>query len=166
MSLVQLLRDWERWAAELLESHLSYPVLAYFRSQHDNQYWLASLTTILDTCALVRVGVEKVPPAQAELTFAIARHAVVDLSHIFTTQLDRSEDRLPPAALAELRGVLAAAGVKLRDDAEADERLAELRSMYEPYVISLARRLRLTVPPWYFPGEHTDNWQASGWEHA
>lgn len=165
-ALRQLLHDWERWSAELLESHLSYPVLAYFRSHHDNQSWLASLTVILDTCALVMVGLEGACERQAELTFAITRHAVVDLSHIFTTNLDRSEDRLPPAALAELRGVLAAAGVRLRADAAADERLTELRSMYEPYVISLAHRLRLTVPPWYFPGEHTDNWQASGWEHA
>jgi hypothetical protein len=165
-ALRQLLHDWERWSAELLESHLSYPVLAYFRSHHDNQSWLAALTVILDTCALVMVGLEGACERQAELTFAITRHAVVDLSHIFTTHLDRGEDRLPPAALAELRGVLSAAGVRLRNDAAADERLAELRSMYEPYVISLARRLRLTVPPWYFPGEHTDNWQASGWEHA
>ena len=165
-ALRQLLHDWERWSAELLESHLSYPVLAYFRSHHDNQSWLAALTVILDTCALVMVGLEGACERQAELTFAITRHAVVDLSHIFTTHLDRGEDRLPPAALAELRGVLSAAGVRLRADAAADERLAELRSMYEPYVSSLARRLRLTVPPWYFSGEHTDNWQASGWEHS
>src|SRR5499425_1421022 len=42
-ALRKLLQDWERWSAELLESHLSYPVLAYFRSQHDNQSWIASL---------------------------------------------------------------------------------------------------------------------------
>jgi len=53
--LRQLLHEWEFWSAELLESHLSYPVLAYFRSQHDNQSWLAALTTILDTAALVMV---------------------------------------------------------------------------------------------------------------
>ena len=50
-ALRQLLHEWERWSAELLEGHLSYPVLAYFRSQHDNQSWLAALTAILDTCA-------------------------------------------------------------------------------------------------------------------
>src|SRR5207248_1750142 len=52
-----LLADWERWAAELLESHLSYPVLSYYRSQHDNQSWVATLTMILDTSALVIAGV-------------------------------------------------------------------------------------------------------------
>jgi hypothetical protein len=32
-ALCVLLKDWELWCAELMESHLSYPVLAYFRSQ-------------------------------------------------------------------------------------------------------------------------------------
>src|SRR5438105_1805696 len=50
------LREWEHWSAELLESNLSFPVLSYFRSQHDNQSWLATLTAILDTCALLMVA--------------------------------------------------------------------------------------------------------------
>ena len=84
-ALRELLKDWEHWCAELMESHLSYPVLAYFRSQHDNQSWIASLTAILDTSALVMVGIEGACEKQAELTFAIARHAVVDLSQVFGT---------------------------------------------------------------------------------
>jgi hypothetical protein len=165
--LRHLLHDWEYWASELLESHLSYPVLAYFRSHHENQSWLAALTAILDTCALVMVGLEGACERQAELTFAMARHAVVDLSHVFHSTLDRGgEDRLPPNRLTEMRQFLAEAGLRLRSDEDADERLISLRSMYEPYVASLARHLRLTVPPWYIPGDHTDNWQTSGWEHA
>src|SRR5262249_40519937 len=83
--LDRLLGEWERWSAQLLESHLSYPVLCYFRSQHDNQSWLRALTTVLDTCALVMVGVEGGPVWQARMTFAIARHAVVDIAQIFKT---------------------------------------------------------------------------------
>jgi hypothetical protein len=82
--LGQLLYDWERWSAELLETHLSYPVLAYFRSQHTNQSWLAALTAILDTCALIMAGMNDGPTRQAQLTFAMARHAVADLAQIFT----------------------------------------------------------------------------------
>src|SRR5262249_34012551 len=52
------LAEWERWAAELLESQLSFPVLSYYRSQHDNQSWLAALTTVLDTCAFLIAGVK------------------------------------------------------------------------------------------------------------
>src|SRR5215469_9671422 len=84
-ALRELLKEWELWSAQVMESHLSYPVLAYFRSQHDNQSWIASLTAILDTCALIMVGVEGACERQAELTFAISRHAVVDLSQVFGT---------------------------------------------------------------------------------
>src|SRR2546425_2045382 len=52
-ALDHLLRDWELWSAELLESHLSYPVLSYYRSQHDNQSWLSALTTVLDASAVI-----------------------------------------------------------------------------------------------------------------
>ena len=74
-SIRELLREWERWSAELLESHLSYPVLAYYRSQHDNQSWLAGLATILDTSAFVMVGLEGacVPPGAAYLRHCKAR---------------------------------------------------------------------------------------------
>ena len=75
-----LLRDWERWAAELMESHLSYPVLLFFRSQHEHQSWLGAMTAILDASALCIAGVQGGPGRQAQLTFAMARHAVVDLS--------------------------------------------------------------------------------------
>ena len=84
-ALRELLHEWELWSAEFLEIHLSYPVLAYFRSQHDNQSWLAALTTILDTTALVVTGVEGACQRQAQRTFAMARHAVVDLAIIFQT---------------------------------------------------------------------------------
>src|SRR5579871_6925562 len=33
--LQRLLAEWEHWAAEILESHISYPVVCYFRSQHN-----------------------------------------------------------------------------------------------------------------------------------
>src|SRR5436853_4610965 len=81
--LRELLRDWERWSAELLESHVSFPVLSYFRSQHDNQSWIGALTTILDVCALALTRLEDAPIPTARLTFAMARHAVVDLCAIF-----------------------------------------------------------------------------------
>src|ERR1700732_8216 len=119
-ALRDLLKDWELWCAELMESHLSYPVLAYFRSQHDNQSWIASLTAILDACALIRSGIEGACQRQAELTFAIARHAVVDLSQVFgTTPQDLAEDRLTNAELRTIRDTLAAQGMKLHDSEEA-----------------------------------------------
>lgn len=165
--LGEFLRDWERWSAELMESHLSYPVLCYFRSQHDNQSWLVALTTILDTCALVTVGVNGAPAWQARLTFAMARHAVVDLAQIFyTPPVTPDPDRLPPADLSRLRMSLAASGIPLRDGASADQKLLELRRMYEPYVYALAQYLFMPLPAWILQKDKdaVDNWQTSAWE--
>ena len=163
--LHDLLRNWERWSAELLESHLSYPVLSYFRSQHDNQSWLAALATILDSSALVIAGIEGTCARQAQLTFAIARHAVVDLAQVFQTPPRPPQpDRLPSAALKKLRASLAAAGIVLKDGEDADRRLAELRRMYEPYVQALADRLLFTLPAWNVATAGSDNWRTSAWE--
>lgn len=162
--LQKLLAEWERWSAELLESHLSYPVLAYFRSQHDNQSWLAALTAILDTCALLMTGAEGACQRQAELTFAIARHAVVDLSQVFNAPPKAPErERLPIENLQKLRANLAALGMPLREGAASEQRLAQLRSLYEPYVASLARFLNVKLPAWIPQGPRKDNWQTSAW---
>ncbi len=163
-ALRELLKDWELWSAELMESHLSYPVLAYFRSQHDNQSWIASLTAILDTCALVMVGIEGACEKQAELTFAIARHAVVDLSQVFgTAPKPLPHDRLPAEELRRIRDILAQHGLKLLDGEAADSRLHELRRMYEPYIHALAAYLNQTLPPWIPQTKGKDNWQTTAW---
>src|ERR1700729_854108 len=73
-ALQVLLRDWERWSAELLESHISYPVVSYFRSQHSNESWLGALTAILDTSAFLIASVDNACSRQARLTFAMCRH--------------------------------------------------------------------------------------------
>jgi len=164
-ALRELLHEWERWAADVLESHLSYPVLAYFRSQHNNQSWLAALTTILDASALVIVGLEGWCVRQAELTFAMARHAVVDLAQVFSTPPTTPRaDRLPEEQFARLRARLADGGMRLRDG-QTVERLAELR-MYEPYVLALAAYLAVPLPPWVRTAERPDNWQTSAWDRG
>jgi hypothetical protein len=164
-ALNQLLSDWERWSSDLMESHLSYPVLSYYRSQHDNQSWLAALTTILDTCALVIVGVDGAPAWQAQLTFAMARHAVVDIAQVFNVSPRAQDyDRLPAGHLTSLRATLASSGVPLRDGDDADQKLDELRRMYEPYIKSLAENMLMPLPPWIVEKEAVDNWQTSAWE--
>jgi hypothetical protein len=166
-ALADLLKDWELWSAELMESHLSYPVLAYFRSQHDNQSWIASLTAILDTCALVMVGVEGACEKQAELTFAIARHAVVDLSQVFgTPPVPLPEDRLTAENLRHIRDVLAQHGMKLLDGIEADQKLTKLRNMYEPYLYALGKYLNQSMPAWIPAKKGKDNWQTTAWAQS
>jgi len=165
--LGELLHEWERWAAEVLESHLSYPPLAYFRSQHSNQSWLAALTTILDACALVIVGREGWCERQAELTFAMARHAVVDLAQVFDTPpRTPSVERLTRDQLQRLQARLEAGGLELRRRADLMERLDNLRRMYEPLVVALAERFAVPLPPWVRETDHPDNWQTSPWERT
>jgi hypothetical protein len=158
------LAEWERWAAELLESHLSYPVLSYYRSQHDNQSWLAALTAVLDTCAVLMVGVQRAHAYQAQLTFAMARHAAVDLALVFKTPpLPPNPDRLPPDRQAELWESLQEAGLTLKEGEAVKARLTELRGTYEPFVNALAHHFQFTLPPILPDKPPVDNWQTSAW---
>jgi hypothetical protein len=164
-ALRQLLLEWERWSAEFLEDHLSYPVLAYFRSQHENQSWLSALTAILDTCSLVMLGPDESCKRQAELTFAMARHAATDLSLVFgTPPVMPEQDRLSPEILSELRASLRTSGLKIADGVAADEQLLELRMMYEPYVAAFSAHFLLALPPWISNDEKMDNWQMIVWD--
>jgi hypothetical protein len=157
----ELLQEWDRWAAELLETHLSFPVLAYYRSQHDNQSWVAGLTTILDSCALILAGLERGPVQAARLTFAMARHAAVDLSNVFRLQAHAPvHDRLPPDEFRRLREALAAAGLVLSEGPEVDEKLRRLRRMYEPYMNALGDFLLMPLPSWVSPEGARDNWMS------
>src|ERR1700723_3178970 len=165
--LDQIFRDWERWCADLLSSHISYPVLVYFRSQHPNQSWLSALTVMLDVTSLIMTGVEGIHPEQAKLTFAMARHAAVDLAQVVNSQYSPHDpDRLAVADRDRLKTELAWRGVTLADKPDSAERLAELRNVYEPYVQALSRRLLMTLPPWIHKERHKDNWQGGPWDRA
>jgi hypothetical protein len=163
-TLDPFLAEWERWAAELLESQLSFPMLSFYRSQHDNQSWLAALTTIMDTCALLIVGARECNTYQAQLTFAMARHAAVDLALVFKQPpVTPAVDRLPAERLARLRALLGETGLPLRDGQAMDEKLNALRAMYEPFVNALGLYLMFAVPPIVPDKPAVDNWQTSAW---
>jgi hypothetical protein len=165
--LDEVLRDWERWAAELLESHISYPVLSFFRSQHSNQSWLGALTTMLDVTSLVLTGIDGVHPGQARLTFAMARHAAVDLAQVVNARYDPlAPERLTDENFNSLQEALAVAGLKLKMGDAARQKLDRLRSMYEPYVHSTGKNLMLALPPWKHSEKMRDNWQAGPWDRA
>jgi hypothetical protein len=169
--LLPLLKEWEGFSAECLESYLSYPLLAYYRSQHDDQSWLKSLTAVLDACALIEVmrPVEAVwwdeLHFQARATFAMARHLIVDLCYILDVPpIDGSVDRVSPAVYEELGRLLARAGVELPSDEPTVQRFRDVLRMYEPYVRALASELVLDLPNWCEAVVVADNWQVSAWE--
>jgi len=154
-SLNELLQDWERWAAELLEIHLSYPTLALYRSQHERQSWLAALTLILDVSALVLSGGAERARAKARLTFAMARHAAVDLAQVMGAGPGPNVDRLPPADF----DLLLRAGGDLLSSVRREE-LGRLRGSYEPDVAAISRSLLMPLPSW-LPSDGEDAWQSS-----
>jgi hypothetical protein len=160
-ALQSFLKDWEYWCSDVLESHISYPAVAFFRSQHSRQSWVSALATILDLSALVEVGIEGVPTWQAHVTFAMARHAAVDLAQVLHADPEAAADRLSDDDLEALRRQIESVGLAPARSPEADRRLLDLRRSYEPYVNGLARLLLMPAPPWWHRQAVRDNWQAS-----
>jgi len=162
--LTPYLRDWEIWAAQLMESHLSYPVLCYFRSQHDNQSWLAAFTAVLDVSALLIAYGEGTAKWQSQLTFAIARHAVVDLAEVLRVPASHpAQDRLPPQEVSQVRNLLVECRASSKCGESGDKKLIELREMYEPYLHGLSERLLMPLPTWGVGQRSGANWKRSAW---
>ncbi len=167
VTLITLLAEWERWAAELLESHVSYPLLCYYRSQHDNQSWLSALVCILDTCALLITTVEGEPVRQAQLTFAMARHALIDLGHIFSigAEVDGAKgrasipDRLPIKDFTILCDTLGEIHMRLCGDPASHQRLTDIRGLYEPHAYAICSYLRLDLPLWATEQKKDNLWK-------
>jgi Ion channel len=163
-----LVHDWEVWCADILESHLSYPILAFYRSQHEEQSWVGALTIILDTCALILTTIDgdstSAPVEAAKFTFAMARHAVIDLAQILDISPPTAVNRLSSAEFTHLQDMLVTAGIRLREGRTSEQKLSELRATYEPFVSALAERIQVSVPPWIPPEETLDDWQTSAWD--
>ena len=163
--LIALLAEWERWSAEILESHISYPLLCYYRSQHDNQSWLSALVAVLDTCALLITTVEGPAARQAQLTFAMARHALIDLGHVFHVERSAAEkekiglDRLPPEAFSNLCENLSGLHLRLCGDSESMKRLTAIRLMYEPHAHALSDYMKMALPVWVAEPKAKDAWK-------
>jgi hypothetical protein len=114
--LPDLFADWERWAVEVLDSHVAYPLLGFFRSSHDNLSWISALGTMLDAASLVLTTICEVPRGEAKLFKRVGAHLVEDIYNLGfragdVTALDRSAfdaacDRLEAAGFSlEVRDV-------------------------------------------------------------
>jgi hypothetical protein len=163
-AVIALLEEWERWSAEILESHISYPILCFYRSQHDTQGWLTALVSILDTCALLISVIEGTHSRQAQLTFVMSRHALTDISEVFglmklkPAQHQAAIDRLPSKDFYHLCEALGENQVRLCGDPAAAKRLNTLRALYEPQAFALSEYLRLSLPVWVAPPKVNDQW--------
>ncbi|GAC1314996.1 MAG: hypothetical protein NVSMB2_05470 [Chloroflexota bacterium] len=159
--LPSVFADWQAWAAEVLDSHLAYPVLAYFRSSHDNDSWISSLGAVMDAATLVLTTIEDGPTGRAKLVRAVGGHCLEDLVYAFHLAaqpeigVERSEF---DAVLLRLR----AAGYALRDADESWANFARSRAEYAGRVNALARYWATPPAQWIgdrsplkFPRVHT-----------
>jgi hypothetical protein len=136
--LPRVFADWQGWAAEVLDSHLAYPILAYFRSSHDNDSWISSLGAVMDAATLVMTTLEGGPYGWAKLSRAVGGHCLEDLAIYFRLQVE-PEVGLERSEFDEARLRLEQAGFTLRDADESWANFARLRSEYAGRVNALAR---------------------------
>jgi hypothetical protein len=145
-----LMRDAQGWAASVMESHLAYPVLAYFRSSHEYESWIGTLGTLLDAAVLMMTAID-VPCGQARLFFNIGRHAAGDLKRYFN--LERDAPRIERGEFDHACERLAAAGYTLRERDEAWDRFRTLRESYAGNVDALAHYF--LIPPLQWIGDRS-----------
>lgn len=159
-----LLERWEEWTAQLLESHLSYEVLSYFRSQHENQSWLASLTTLMDLSSVALAARIEGRTWAPRRLYAIGRHALGDLSQVLRAapRFD-VPNRLTDQDEKAIQELLGRAGITVDFD-DFRERLSKLRQGYEPYAFALGHELLMDIPQWVPHETRKDNWETTAWE--
>jgi hypothetical protein len=150
-TLTQLFAEWERWVADVLESHLSYPLLAFFRSPHDNTSWVTSLGSVLDAATLMITAVEGDPDERAKLLYGTGVHTVEDLFYYF-----RLEERLTVIGRDEFEDVLQDLkddGFSVRAVDEAYARFTDKRAKYAPRLDALA--VLMAAPPAQWIGDRS-----------
>ncbi len=139
--------EWRRWSAMVLESHLAYPLLAYFRSSHDNEAWINSLAAVMDAAALIVTSTEHESRGTARLMLTVGNHLVEDLSWVFRLKLrpnpilERDEY---DAAISRLKS----AGYRVDDGDAAWDEFGRLRSKYASALNQMAQMLSAPPAPW------------------
>jgi hypothetical protein len=131
-------RDWQSWAAEVLDSHLAYPILAYFRSSHDNDSWISSLGAVMDASTLVLTTIQDGPKGWAKLSRSVGGHCLEDLVLYFGLAAE-PEVGLERAEFDEARRRLERAGFLLEDADQSWVSFSRLRQSYAGRVNALAR---------------------------
>jgi hypothetical protein len=143
------LREGERWMAETLQSHLSHPVLSFYRAQHWGQAWLVSLTIVLDCCALLIVSGDGIAAEQARLTYRMGLRLLSDLTDALGLAADpRRRGRLTEAEVPALIAAMEASAIPWTIGPRAAAQLLRLVRRYEVYLVPLAEWLVIPLPDW------------------
>ncbi|TMD42876.1 MAG: two pore domain potassium channel family protein [Chloroflexi bacterium] len=145
--LIRTFEEWRAWAAAVLESHLAYPMLFWFRSSHDNEAWLNSFGAVMDAAVLVLSTVDDDSDGAARLMFTVGNHLVEDLSWFFRYE-KVADPIVEKYEYDQARERLRAAGFHCRDMKAAWEKFAHLRSNYASQLNQLARNLSIVPAEW------------------
>jgi hypothetical protein len=144
--LPALFAEWERWTAEVLDTHVAYPLLGYFRSSHDNVSWISALGAVLDAAALVLTTIRGVPRGHAELTKRVGAHLVEDIGNNLHLVGDGSG--VDQAAFDEVYRRLEQAGYELEDQDVAWRSFERARRTYAGRLEAIATYWATPAPLW------------------
>lgn len=144
--LPDLFREWERWAAEVLDSHVAFPLLGYFRSSHDSISWISALGAVLDSAALVVTTIEGVPRGQAHMMLKVGAHLVEDISNIRGEVGEASP--VDEAGFAVVYEHLQRVGYKLEPRERALRAFERVRRTYAGRLEALASFWATPAPSW------------------
>jgi hypothetical protein len=151
--LSALMIDAQRWAAAVMESHLAYPVLAFFRSSHDEQSWVGTLGTLLDAATLLMTTVDGVRDGQARIFYNVGRHAAHDLARYFRTGDSEENVGIERAEFDHACERLAAAGYTMLERDDSWKRFAGLRAGYANRLNAIAAFFQ--IPPLQWIGDRS-----------
>ena len=141
--------EWQKWAAMVLESHLAYPLLIYFRSSHDNEAWINSFGAVMDAAALVLSSVEGDQSAgSAKLMFTIGNHLVEDVSWLLFRNPGDAEAIIEREEYAAAIVRLKAAGYRALDGDAHWQKFAKMRAKYAMFLNRMAQLLSAPPAPW------------------
>ena len=128
--LYRFFAEWEMWTAEVLESHVSYPMLALFRSQHRGQSWITALGLVTDAATLTCACIKGAEQREPYFAYRRGRRAVMEIAdrlHVPTTE---PEDWLTLANFDIAWDTLLGLGLPLKEKSEAWEHLQLQRTTY------------------------------------
>ncbi|MFI6448241.1 hypothetical protein [Kitasatospora sp. NPDC050543] len=160
-ALPQLYQSWERLAADLGESHSTYPVLLSFRSPQPNRSWVVGLVSVLDAAALHLAISPRSAPPEARLVLRAGFTAMRDIARSLRIDFDpdphpESPIRLTYTEFDAAVAMVAAAGFpKERSVQEAWPHFKGWRVNYEALAYELARRTDAVPALWTGPRDFT-----------
>lgn len=156
-SLPQFFDGWENWSAQVLQSHIAYPILPFFRSNHEGESWVAAMGAVLDAATLLITTVRgdimgrDQPLGAARIMYRMGCHTVIDLSHYFGYRFDEDPNAPPGVEKSEFRAArqqLAQAGFVLVDEETSWREFAAKRAVYAASLNELSKFLAAPPAQW------------------